>query len=127
LRFGSPLRFNDPFDCYFSPKFSNLPRNVTAFEQRHHEILTGKEILPADSAAAFNLAPLIHLVDTVPPEIVERARKTHKTNVLAVANQFNHESKINWEDTVRRFRLLSLALSQKSFSVAVSQLAIEER
>src|SRR2546426_7863251 len=77
LRFSSPLRFNDPFDCYFSPRFSNLCQSVAEFEKRHHAILEGKEVLPADSSAAFNLAPLIELVGTgtVPSEVIERARK----------------------------------------------------
>jgi len=116
LRFSSPLRFNDPFDCYFPPGFSNLRQSVTAFEKRHHAILEGEEVLPADSSAAFNLAPLIHLVGTgtVPPEVIERTRKTHKANMLAVANQFNRESQFDWEGTLRRFRLLSLCAEGKN-------------
>jgi hypothetical protein len=114
LRFSSPLRFNDPFDCYFPPGFSNLRRSVAGFEKRHHAILTGKEILPADSSAAFNMAPLIGLMGTVPPEVIERSRITHKANLLAVANQFNRESQIDWEGMVRRFRLLSLCAEGKN-------------
>ena len=116
LRFSSPLRFNDPFDCYFAPIFCNLRQSVTAFEKRHHAILQGKEVLSADSSAAFNLAPLISLVHTgaVPPEAIERARKTHKANVLAVATLFNHESQFNWEGMLRRYRLLSLCAEGKN-------------
>jgi DUF2971 family protein len=114
LRFSSPLRFNDPFDCYFPPQFSNLRQSVAAFEKRHREILAGKEILPADSSAAFNVAPLIGLMGSVPPEVVERSRKTYKINVFAVANQFNRESQFDWEDTLRRFRLLSLCAEGKN-------------
>ena len=115
LRFSSPLRFNDPFDSYFPPAFYNLRRNVAALEKRHRAILSGEEVLPADSSAAFNLAPLIGLVGTgtVPPEVIERARKTHRTNVLAVANQFNCESQFDWQGMVRRFRLLSLCAEGK--------------
>lgn len=83
-------------------------------EKRHHAILTGEEVLPADSVAAFNLAPLIHLTATVPPEVVERSRKTYKANVLAVANQFNRESQIEWQDMLRRFRVLSLCAEGKN-------------
>lgn len=108
LRFSSPLLFNDPFDCYFPPGFHNLRRNLAAFEKRHHAILMGEEFLPACSSAAFNIAPLIGLAELVPPEVIERARKSHKANMLAVANQFNYESQIEWEDMMRRFRLLSL-------------------
>lgn len=114
LRFSSPLRFNDPFDCYFPPGFSNLRRSVAAFEKRHYAILTGSEILPADSSAAFNMAPLIGLMDTVPPQVIERSRRTHKANLLAVANQFNRESQIDWEGMVRRFRILSLCAEGKN-------------
>jgi hypothetical protein len=108
LRFSSPLLFNDPFDCYFPPGFSNLRRNVTIFEKRLHAVLEGKEILPSDSKAAFNLVPLIGLAGNVPPEVIERTRKHHRANMLAVANEFNDESKINWENMVQRLRLLSL-------------------
>jgi hypothetical protein len=114
LRFSSPLRFNDPFDCYFPPAFSNLRRSVAEFEKRHHAILTGEEALPADSSAAFNLAPLIHLASTVPLEVIERTRKTHRANMLAVANQFNRESQFDWEDMLRRFRLLSLCVEGRN-------------
>ena len=114
LRFSSPLRFNDPFDCYFPPGFSNLRRSVAAIEKRHHAILTGKEILPEDSSAAFNMAPLMGLMDTVPPEVIDRSRKTHRANVLAVADQFNHESQIDWEGKMRQFRLLSLCAEGKN-------------
>lgn len=108
LRFSSPLSFNDPFDCYFPPGFSNLRRSVTSFEKRHNAILTGKEILPADSNAAFNVAPLIGLMDTVPPEVIDRARKTHRARVFAVADQFNRDSQTEWDSMARCFRLLSL-------------------
>lgn len=114
LRFGSPLCFNDPFDCYFPLGFSNLRRNVTASEKCHHAILTGKEILPSDSSAAFNMAPLIGLMDTVPPEVIERSRKTHRARVFAVADQFNRESQIEWDGMARRFRLLSLCAEVKN-------------
>src|SRR5467141_2099222 len=108
LRFSSPLRFNDPFDCYFPPGFSNLRRNVAAVEKRHHAILMGEEMLPEGSNAAFNMAPLIGLVGIVPPEVIERTRKTHKARVLAVADEFNRESQMDWEGKLRLFRLLSL-------------------
>jgi hypothetical protein len=114
LRFRSPLLFNDPFDCYFPPKFSNLRRSVTIIEKRRRAILEGKEILPSDSKAAFNLAPLIGLAGSVPPEVIERTRKHHRANMLAVANQFNDELQINWENMVRRFRLLSLCAEIKN-------------
>ena len=114
LRFSSPLLFNDPFDCYFPPGFRSLRRNVAAFEKRHYAILTGEEILPAGSSAAFNLAPLVGLIGSVPPEAIERARKNHKANLHAIANQFNRDSQINWDDTMRRLRLLSLCADGKN-------------
>ena len=114
LRFSSPLRFNDPFDCYFPPGISNLCRNIAEFEKHHHAIVMGEEVLPEGSNAAFNIAPLIGLVDTVPPEVIERSRKSHKANMLAVANQFNLESQVSWEATLRRFRLLSLCAEARN-------------
>ena len=36
---------------------------------------------------------VVSRLGTVPPEVIERSRKDHKANVLAVANQFNQESK----------------------------------
>ena len=108
LRFNSPLRFNDPFDCYFPPGFPNLRQNVAAIERRRHAIIMGEEVLPERSEAEFNMAPLIGLVGTVPPEVIERTRKSDKARLLAVANQFNFESHLEWEDTLRQFRVLSL-------------------
>ena len=60
------------------------------------------------------MAPLIGLMDTVPPQVIERSRRTHKANLLAVANQFNRESQIDWEGMVRRFRILSLCAEGKN-------------
>ena len=114
LRFSSPLCFNDPFDCYFPPRFTNIRQSVAAFEKCHHAILTGEQLLPADSRAAFNLAPLIDLAGKVPPEVVERARKRHKSNAFAAASQFNRESQYDWEGMLRRFRLLSLCAERKN-------------
>jgi hypothetical protein len=114
LRFSSPLRFNDPFDCYFPPGFCNLRQNVAAIEEHHHAILMGKEVLPEGSSAAFNMAPLMGLVGTVPPEVVERSRKSHKARLLAVAEEFNAGSQIEWEEALRRFRLLSLCAERNN-------------
>jgi hypothetical protein len=116
LRFRSPLCFNDPFDCYFYPCFSGLRRHVDTLEKRHHAILAGEEVLPAGSSAAFNLAPLIGLVGTgkVPPDVIERTRKSHIARLLAVANEFNRESQFDWEEMLRRYRLMSLCAENKN-------------
>lgn len=108
LRCSSPLRFNDPFDCYFPPGFTNLRRTVAALEKRHQEILAGNEVLPEGSRAAFNLAPLIHLRREMSPEVIARSRKSHKANVLAVATHFNREWQLDWERNLRCLRLLCL-------------------
>ncbi len=81
---------------------------------RYYAILTGKQVLPADSSAAFNMSPLIGLAGTVPPEVIERSRANHKARVLAVAHEFNRGSEFAWEDIMRRFRVLSLCAEGKN-------------
>lgn len=108
LRLSSPILFNDPFDCYFAPCFGNLQRSVTKYENRLHAILTGKEILPPESSAAFSLAPLIHLSGTVPPEVIARSRESSKARLLSVAKNANDQWQLLWKNDVPRFRVLCL-------------------
>ena len=114
LRFSSPLRFNDPFDCYFPPGICNLKNAVLVLQKRFDGILAGKEQLPADSFAAFKLAPIIGLAETVPPEVAERARKSHKANIIALASDYNQQLELDWENKLRRFRLLSLCAEKNN-------------
>jgi hypothetical protein len=66
FRFSSPLRFNDPFDCYFAPTFSNLRHRVASFEKRHQAILTSEEVLKTDThRAGANKAPHQDLIARV--------------------------------------------------------------
>ncbi len=114
LRFSSPLYFNDPFDCYFPPGISNLKNAVLVLQKRFDGILAGKEQLPDHSLAAFTLAPIIGLADTVPPEVAEHARMSHKANIVAVASNYNQQLELDWENKLRRFRLLSLCAERNN-------------
>lgn len=108
LRLSSPVLFNDPFDCYFAPGFSNPNRGAAEYAKRLDAILTRAEKLPADSPAAFGLAPLIHRMATVPTEVAARAHKSAKTRLKVIAESANANRQCLWERDVPRFRVLCL-------------------
>ena len=62
------------------------------------------------------MAPLMALIQSgvVPPEVVERGRSRYKANVRAVADEFNYESRREWEIVLRRYRLLSLCAERSN-------------
>ena len=108
LRLSSPVLFNDPFDCYFAPGFSNPNRGATEYTKRLDAIMTRVEKFPADSPAAFGLAPLIHLAGTVPSEVTARAHKAAQARLKAVARSANANWQRLWERDVPRLRVLCL-------------------
>lgn len=111
LRASSPVLFNDPFDSYFAPRFSNLPSSLGQLRKRSGEILSGTEVLPPGSAAAFNYAPLVSLSTSVPKEVAARTLASTTAWYRSVAEQFGRDSRDEWDKILVRFRVLCLCES----------------
>ncbi|MEO6739620.1 MAG: DUF2971 domain-containing protein [Chthoniobacteraceae bacterium] len=73
-RWSSPLRFNDPFDCYFSvePKF-NLRTAAKEYSRRFFDLVYATNPPPFDSANSFSMdmSAFRALARIVPREILE--------------------------------------------------------
>lgn len=106
IRFSSPLRFNDPFDCYFPPRFFNLRHAASSLERRRLAIIAGEETLPGGSKAAFDVAPLIALQSRVPKVAVERAFKSARERSRALGNLMNQSWRELWRSDLRKLRIL---------------------
>ena len=101
LRTSSPTVFNDPFDCYFPPRFSNLQAARRKLADRFQAILDGRELLPPGSKAAFNYAPLIALSASVPRPVHARVMASLIRNAVTIAKQYDRDSQADWARACR--------------------------
>jgi hypothetical protein len=106
LRLSSPIIFNDPFDCYFAPGFSNIARAVREYRTRLKDIWTGTEALPTNPAIVHRIAPLVQLARDAPCEITTKVIASAGTRVKSIAESTNIRFQHWWETLVPKLRVL---------------------
>ena len=108
VRWSSPLRYNDPFDCYFSMELKfDLRRAGRELTRRLLELTYQHEPPALDPAHRFSgwVSRFRDLAEAIPMEVMKRRMGDMGPSSKKVWDEWNLSCRKEWEERMANYRL----------------------